>query len=83
MHNLFTLCLSHKIQKAYYPDVKYKSSFFFFCKAGRFWVGTKGRETGAGILPPEQGSLVSMHDAECLLVKTELKLVNFSLELNC
>ena len=42
----------------------------FFCKVGRFWVGTKGRETGAGILPPEQGSLVSMHDAECLLVKT-------------
>ena len=80
MQNLFALCLSHRIQKAYYSDVKYKSSFF--CKAGRFWVGTKGRETGAGILPPEQGSLVSMHDAECLLVKTELKLVNFSLELN-
>ena len=29
MHNLFALCLSHKIQKAYYPDVKYESSFFF------------------------------------------------------
>ena len=73
MRNLFVLCLSHKIQKAYYPDVKCKSSFFFR-KAGRFWVGTKGRETGAGILPPEQGSLVSMHDAECLLVKTELSM---------
>lgn len=28
---------------------------------GRFWVGTKGRETGAGILPPEQGSLFSLN----------------------
>lgn len=28
--------------------------------AGRFWAGTKGRETGVGILPPEQGSLFSL-----------------------
>ena len=76
MRNLFALCLNDKIQKAYYPDVKYKSSFFL---QGRKILGWHKRP---GILPPEQGSLVSMHDAECLLVKTELKLVNFSLELN-